>query len=126
MLGAILGIANKFIPDKNKQKQFEKEMKVSYEKTFQDAINADKDIRLAELKTGGIAAKWRPFGAFTVFLILGLYWFVYPLLIMVNDVFWLDISISKLPPLPIEFYGLALAFVSIYAHGRSLEKRIRE
>lgn len=126
MLGALLNIANKFIPDKNKQKEFEKEMKVAYEKTFQEAVAADKEIRLAELQTGGIAAKWRPFGAFMVFTILGLYWFIYPLCIITLDIFEIDILLTKLPPLPMEFYGLALAFISIYTHGRSLEKQLRK
>ena len=92
------------------------------ESTFKAAIEADKDIRLAELRTGGIASKWRPIAATSIFATLFLHWVIVPIVHLVIVIGDYNVYMPQLEPLPIEYYGLALAFVSIYAYGRSREK----
>ena len=119
----ILGLINKFIPDASKAKELEASIKGSYEKTFQKALESETQIRLVEMKQKGIVSKWRPLAAIAIFLCLFLYWFIYPLTMIIIGLFDLNVYLPQLPELPIEFYGLATAFVSIYAFGRSIEKR---
>lgn len=124
MLDSILDLAKRFIPDKDKQKEFEAKMKTEYEKTFQKAIDADKAIQLASIKKGGINALWRPFGAIGTFSTLFFHWLIYPIIKVIIVAGNFNVYLPQLDKLPIEFYGVALAFISIYTHGRSMEKRL--
>lgn len=122
IIAGILGIASKFIPDKDKQIEFEAKLKSSMEDTFKAAVNADKDIKLVELRAGGIASKWRPIAAVSIFATLFLHWFIIPIVHLIIVIGDYNVYFPMLDPLPLEYYGLALAFVSIYAYGRSREK----
>lgn len=119
----ILGLVTKFIPDINQAKKLEAKIKEAHNKALTSAIEADKEIRLAELRNGGLASKWRPMAAIMTYMCIFLYWFIYPALMIMINLFDLNIYLPLLPELPLEFYGLAIAFISIYAYGRSLEKR---
>jgi hypothetical protein len=122
IIGSILDIANKFVPDTNKQAELKAEIVKGYESGLKAAVNADKEIRMAELRKGGLAASWRPIAACSIFFTLFLHWFIFPLVRMVIVVGDYNVYYPQLDALPIEYYGLALSFVSIYAYGRSREK----
>ena len=98
--------------------------KVASEVQLVKATEADTKLRMKELDAKGLKGLWRPLAATSIFLTLFLHWFIYPALMIVVATFNLDIYLPQLPELPMEFYGLAIAFISIYAHGRSLEKRL--
>ena len=123
MIGDLLGIVNKFIPDAKAAKALESKIQIAHSKALSGAVEADTKVRLAEMQKGGIAGIWRPLSAISVFMCLFLYWFIYPLCMIIVGLFNINVYLPVLPPLPLEFYGLATAFISIYAYGRSLEKR---
>lgn len=123
MLDNLFGLVNKFVPDTDKAKELEAKIRTAQEAALKQAVESDKEVRLAELRKGGIASKWRPLAALSIFATLFLHWFIYPLCRMVITGLDLNAILPQLEPLPTEFYGLAAAFVSIYAYGRSMEKR---
>ena len=119
----IIGLISKFIPDTKAAKKLEAQIKTAHSKALTAAVEADKEVRLEELRVGGFAALWRPTAAIMTYMCIFLYNFIYPALFIIRGVFDLDFILPELPELPLEFYGLAIAFISIYAHGRSMEKR---
>lgn len=123
MISDLIGIVSKFIPDKSTAAVLEAEIQKAHSDALKQAVEADKEIKLAELHAGGIAALWRPIAALMIFLCLFLYWFIYPLLLICVGWFNMDVYLPQLPDLPTDFYTLSMAFISIYAYGRSLEKR---
>ena len=122
ILDSILSITNKFIPDINQQQKLKAQIIKGYEDGLKSAVSADKDIKLAEMRQGGIASIWRPVAAISIFLTLFLHWFIIPVMHMIVVIGDYDVYLPQLELLPVEYYGLALAFVSIYAYGRSREK----
>lgn len=123
MISDLFGIINKIVPNKAKAAELEATVQKAHQDALNAAVKADAEVRLAELKSSGIRAIWRPMAAIMTFLCLFLYWFIYPLCLIIVGLFNLNIYLPELPILPLEFYGLATAFTSIYAYGRSLEKR---
>lgn len=123
MLSEALSIINKFIPDKGKANKLKAEVETVFQNTLSKAVEADTKVRLAELKSKGISKIWRPLAAIMTFSCLFLYWFVYPSLQIIVALFDLNIYLPELRDLPTEFYLLGGSFVSIYAYGRSMEKR---
>ena len=124
MIDGLVGLISKFVPNKDLAKKLEAKVQNAHTAALSKAVEADKDVKIAELKAGGIAAKWRPIGALSIFGTLFLHWFIYPLCRIIVGLFNLNVYLPQLESLPLEYYGLALAFVSIYAHGRSMEKRM--
>lgn len=122
IIDSILGIAGKFIVDEDAKVKLETELKSKMEGTFKAAVDSDKEIKLAELRAGGIVSKWRPIAAISIFATLFLHWFILPLVHVIIVVGDFNVYFPQLESLPLEYYGLALAFVSIYAYGRSREK----
>ena len=125
MISDLIGLITKVVPDASAAKKLEAKITQAHNKALSGAVEADKEIRLAELNNGGLASKWRPLSAIMTYSIIFLYWFMYPALQMIIACADLNIYLPELTPLPLEFYGLATAFISIYAYGRSLEKRIK-
>ena len=122
MIGDILDIVNKFIPDKDAQIKARAELESQYQKTLKEAVSSDKEIRLAEMNSSGLSKHWRPLSAlivfFTLFVRFPLYWVAH----MTISFMGLNVYLPELEALPIEFYGMATAFISIYAFGRNNEK----
>ena len=124
-ISGITNLIGKFVPDVDKAKELEAKIKETTERSLQQAIQSDKEIRLAELNSGGLNAVWRPIAALLIFAILGLRWLIYPLIMLIRDVFNLSFYMPMEYDLPDNLYLLATAFVSIYAYGRSIEKRFK-
>jgi hypothetical protein len=123
MIDNLFGLVNKFVPDADKAKELEAQIKTAQEEALKQAVAADKEVRLAELRKGGIAAAWRPLAALSLFTTITFHWLIIPLARVIITVGNFNAYMPQLEPLPMEFYGLAGAFVSIYAYGRSMEKR---
>ena len=125
IIGQILGIAEKFIPDSNKLAELEAELSSKMEDSLQKAVDADKEIRLAEMSKGGIAAIWRPIAALTLTLIVIFHQLVIPLLGFYSyfaneEQLWQYVESTE--PLPMYFWIAYIAFINVYAAGRSFEK----
>ena len=123
MISDLLSLISKVIPNKGKAKELEAKIAIAHSDALQGAVKADVEVRIAELRSGGLAAIWRPTGAIMTYLCIFLYWFIYPILQIIINIGDFNVYLPQLEQLPIEFYGLATAFISIYAIGRSLEKR---
>ena len=53
IVDSILQIAGRFIPDQTKLAELEAELSSKMEDTLKQAVDADKEIRLAEMAKGG-------------------------------------------------------------------------
>jgi hypothetical protein len=125
IIGEILGLAGKFIPDQTKLAELEAELSSKMEDTLKQAVDADKEIRLAEMAKGGIASVWRPIAALTLTMIVVFHQLVIPLMGFYSyfaneDRLWQFVESTE--PLPTYFWIAYIAFINVYAAGRSFEK----
>lgn len=125
IINEIIGIAGKFIPDQTKIAELEAELSSKMEDSLQQAVSADKEIRLAEMNQGGIASIWRPIAALTLTAIVIFHQLVIPLLGFYSyfaneDRLWQFVESTE--PLPMYFWIAYIAFINVYAAGRSFEK----
>lgn len=126
MLTEIVSIINKFIPDKSKADEMASQVEKAYTESLNKAVEADLELRLAEIKSDAwLQSRWRPLSALIVFSALLIRFPLYHLLLLIVGLFNMNVYLPELEPLPMEFYGMATAFISIYAYGRSVEKRYR-
>lgn len=83
IVSTILGIATKFIPDKDKQIELQKmliEKETELEKAFVSYADKDHELRLKELEHRGFKSWWRPFLMFGFGTIVMLYCMIYYIL----------------------------------------------
>ena len=126
MIGNILELITKFIPDTDKAKELETQLNKEFEKTLRSAVEADKEIRLAEMKSDNwLQSRWRPIAALIVFFTFFVRFPLYFILQLIVNIFEINVYIPILEDLPADFYLIGTAFVSIYAYGRSQEKRFK-
>jgi len=126
MLSDIFKIIGKVIPDKNEAEKMKRDIQVSYDKALSDGVQANKEIVLAEMKSDSILQRsWRPIAALIVFLAIFVRYPLYHALLISVNYFKLDIYLPQLEDLPQDFYMMATAFISIYAFGRTQEKRFK-
>jgi len=127
MLDDIFKLITKVVPDSNAALKLQADIQTSYDTALTAGVEADKDIRLAELQSDSWLQKsWRPISALIVFGALFVRFPLYHLALLADNCFELNIYLPELEPLPADFYFLATAFVSIYAFGRTQEKRFRK
>lgn len=127
MLDTVFSIINKVVPDKNEQLKIQAQIEDSYNKALTEGVKADKEIRLAEMNSDSwLQSRWRPIAALIVFLAIFVRFPLYHILKLCVGWFDLYIYLPELEDLPQEFYMMATAFISIYAYGRSQEKRFRK
>lgn len=127
MISDILEMVNKFVPDKNQAAKFKADIEMSYNKALEAGVKADKDIRLAEMGSDSwLQRSWRPLAALIVFSAIFIRYPLYHLALLSINYFELDLYLPMLEDLPQDFYMMATAFISIYAYGRSQEKRFRK
>jgi hypothetical protein len=126
MLSEVLKTVNKFIPDKTQAVKFEAEIEKAYNDALKSAVESDRDIRLAEMQSDSwLQRSWRPIAALIVFAAIFVRYPLYHLLMLTVNYFDLPIYLPQLEDLPQDFYLMATAFISIYAYGRTQEKRLR-
>ena len=125
ILSSIMNIAEKFVPDQTKLAELESELSSKMEDSLQQAVNSDKEIRLAEMAKGGIASIWRPIAALSLTLIVVFHHLLIPMLgfyayFANEDRLWQYVESTE--PLPMYFWIAYIAFINVYAAGRSFEK----
>jgi len=127
VISEILSTVNKFIPDKNQAEKFKAEVEKAYNDALKSAVEADRDIRLAEMQSDSwLQRSWRPIAALILFMAIFVRFPLYHLLQLIVNYLNLDIYLPILEDLPQDFYLMATAFISIYAYGRTQEKRFRK
>lgn len=127
MLDDIFKILGKVIPDTNQAEKIKADIQKSYDDALTKAVEADKEIRLAELESDSwLQRSWRPISALIVFSAIFVRYPLYHLAKLIVGWFDLDVYLPELEGLPENFYFLATAFISIYAFGRTQEKRFRK
>lgn len=127
MLSDIIKIIGKVVPDGNEAAKLQAQIETSYNKALEEGVKADTNIRLAEMQSDSWLQKsWRPISALIVFLTIFVRYPLYHALMLIVGYFNLNIYLPSLEPLPMDFYGMATAFISLYAFGRSQEKRYRK
>ena len=126
MLSDIFSIIKNIIPDKGKAAELEAQVQKSYDKALTEGVKADRDIRLAEMQSDAILQRtWRPISALIVFTAIFVRYPLYHLLLLAVNWFELPLYLPELEDLPRDFYMMATAFISVYAYGRSQEKRFK-
>lgn len=127
MISDILKIISDVIPDKDKAAELSAKVQTSYNEALTKGVEADKEIRLAEIQSDSwLQRSWRPIAALIVFFTLFIRFPLYHLIKMYITYNDLPIYLVELEDLPNDFYLMATAFISIYAFGRSQEKRFRK
>jgi hypothetical protein len=127
MLDDIFKLITKVIPDTNQAAKLKADIKLSYDKALTEGVKANKEIVLAEMSSDSwLQRSWRPIAALIVFIAIFIRFPLYHLLKLIVGWYDLKVYLPELEDLPSDFYLLATAFVSIYAHGRSVEKRFRK
>lgn len=127
MLSDIFKLITKVVPDTNASEKMKRDIQVSYDKALTEGVKAHREIVLAEMQSDSwLQRSWRPIAALTVFSAIFVRFPLYHLLRLIVGYFNLNIYLPELEDLPSDFYLMATAFISIYAHGRSVEKRVRK
>lgn len=126
MLSDVFSIIKGIIPDKNKARDLEAQIQKSFDDALTEGVKADKEIRLAEMQSDAILQRtWRPLAALIVFSAIFVRFPLYHCLLLIVNWYDLDIYLPQLEDLPRDFYMMATAFISIYAYGRTQEKRMK-
>jgi hypothetical protein len=127
MLSDILSIISKVVPNPSKAAQLKADIETSYNKALEEGIKANKEIILAESSSDSwLQRSWRPISALIVFTAIFVRFPLYHFLRMMVGWFDLPIYLPELEDLPQDFYMMATAFISIYAYGRTQEKRFKK
>ena len=127
MISDIIKIIGEVIPDKDKAKELEAKVQESYNNALIKGVEADREIKLAEMQSDSWLQKsWRPIAALIVFLTLFVRYPLYHLMLLYVNYTESNIYLPELEMLPEDFYLMATAFISIYAFGRTQEKRFRK
>jgi hypothetical protein len=126
MLDELFKIIGKVIPDKGEEARLKAKIQQSYDNALTEGVKADKEIRLAEMKSDSfLQSRWRPIAALVVFLAIFVRFPLYYFMKLMVGWFDLNVWLPELEDLPQDFYMMATAFISIYAYGRSQEKRFK-
>lgn len=56
MISDLLNIISKVVPNKGKAKELEAKIAIAHDSVLEAAVKADVEVRIAELKSGGLAA----------------------------------------------------------------------
>lgn len=94
IISTILGIAEKVLPDKDKQLELRKKLldhQADLEKQFGEYAKYDHDLRLKEFEHKGFKSWWRPFSMMALSTIMVLYLFFYYILPQIIVVFNLNV-----------------------------------
>ena len=125
LIGPILNIVGKFIPDPDKQLEMKKailDQEAELEKHFSEYAKLDHNLRIKEIEHKGFKASWRPYIMFSLSTIMVLYlftFFIIPQIIVV-----LDLNVMYLEPIPMpDIVWQVFAFCIVGVSGlRTIDK----
>ena len=121
MIGSILEIVNKFIPDQESAEKVTLEL----EKEFTKQLEMKHSIIRAEQEQGGIASKWRPWTMITFIAMVVIHWFLYDIVPYFRTVLDLDFYIPMDKGFTDGFLDLIKMGLAGYIGGRSMEKMVK-
>ena len=118
MIDSILGIINKFIPDKDAAAK----AAVALDKEMTKQMELKSGIIRAEIAQGGITSKWRPLTAICFVAMVVIHWFMYDVIPFIVVSFDLNIWTPQDPGFTDGLLSLIKLCLGGYIGSRSLEK----
>lgn len=122
MLGPILNIIDKFIPDQDARNKAKSEM--TREFTKQMEIQADV-IKREQTSDSWLTRNWRPLAMVMCGTIIGSHWFMYDVVPFLVVVFELDVWTPQDPGLSPELWTTLRLGLGGYLGGRTVEKVVK-
>jgi len=120
MIGAIIDIVGKFIPDGNKAK----EAAVQLEKEYTKQLEMQSDIIKSEIKSGGITAKWRPYTMMAFVTMVVLHWVMYDVVPFIIVTFDINMYYPQDPGFTDGLLDLIKIGLGGYIGARTIEKAV--
>lgn len=120
IVGSIISIIDKFIPDENKKL----EVKTQLEQEITKQMELQADIIKREISQGGLASKWRPYTAITFVAMIVIHYIMYSIVPWVITVFNFNVWIPQDPGYTDGFLELVKFCLGGYIFSRSVEKGI--
>lgn len=125
LIGPILDIVGKFIPDPDKQMELKKavlEQEKELEKHFAQYAKMDHDLRIKEIEHKGFKASWRPAIMMGLSAIMITYLFMFYIIPQIIVVF--DLNVYYLEPIPMpDIVWQVFAFCIVGVSGlRTIDK----
>lgn len=121
MFSSILSIINKVIPDKDAANK----LAVKMEGEFTKQMTLQASIIQAEIKSGGITSKWRPYTMVAFVMMLVVHWSMYDVFPFIVNIFDLNIYYPQDPGFTDGLLDLIKVGLMGYIGGRSIEKSIK-
>jgi len=119
MIGPILDIVNKFIPDQSERDK----LKVSLTQEVTKQMKMQSDIIKAEQSSGSyLTRNWRPMFAVLCATMIGTHWFMYDVVVYIRTAFDLNFYIPQDPGLSSELWTTIRMCLGGYIGARSAEK----
>lgn len=119
IVDSILGIVNKFIPDKNKQQEVAAQLQEEVTKQ----MKLQQDIILKEANSGSwITRNWRPVFMSLIGFMIFSHWIMYDVVPWMNITFSWNIWTLKDPGLDAELWTTMRLGLGGYIGGRTIEK----
>lgn len=118
MINSILSLVNKFIPDKDEANKLAAQL----EKEMTKQMELKADIVKAEIKSGGITAKWRPYTMICFVIMVAVHWFLYDVIPYIRTAFDLNFYVPQDPGFTEGLLSLIKIGLMGYIGGRSAEK----
>ena len=121
MISEILGLINKVVPDKDAANKLA--AKLEGEMTKQMTLKST--IIKAEIKSGGITAKWRPYTMVAFVVMLVVHWLMYDVVPFIITTFELNLYSPQDPGFTTGLLDLIKVGLMGYIGGRSFEKAVK-
>ena len=125
LIGPILDIVGKFIPDPDKKMELQKailEQEKELEKHFSEYAKQDHSLRIKEIEHTGFKASWRPAIMTGLSVIMVLYLFMYYIIPQIIVISGLDIYYLEPIPMP-DIVWQVFAFCIVGVSGlRTIDK----
>lgn len=122
IIDSVIGIVNKFIPDKDKQLEAAKEL----QKEMTKQMKLQQEVILNEAKSDSyLTRNWRPLMMCAIGFMIVCHWLMYDVTPWLNITFSLNIWTLKDPGLSPELWTTMRLGLGGYIGGRTVEKVVK-
>lgn len=121
MIGSILEIINKFVPDKDAAKK----AAVALEQEMTKQMTLRADVIKQEVRQGGITAKWRPYTMVTFVAMVVVHFVMYDIVPFIRTSFDLNFYVPQDPGFTEGLLDLIKIGLMGYIGGRTVEKAVK-
>ena len=121
MIGDILNLINKFIPDKDQAQK----AAIVLEQEMTKQMEARAEVIKAEISQGGIVAKWRPYTMIAFVSMVVIHFVMYDIAPWIRTVFDLNVYMPSDPGYTEGLLSLIKIGLMGYIGGRTIEKSVR-